>query len=275
MKTILKYAGNKHRIMPSIVTNFGNMANVKRYFEPFCGSLGSALNSNISKEIEMFLSDINVEIIELYEEIKKSPINLENLVNSFPSDETGYYEIRNWDRHPNWPENKTQIERAARTLYLNKRGFNGLYRKNKKGFFTASWNKNLNPQKIDVLNHSDFINFINQNNIKISCLGWEDAIKNCGKNDLIYADPPYVDLKDHKKSFSGYVGNFEWEEQIRLRNTLIELSKKGAHVVVSNSWCEQTIELYKDWNISEIKAPRLMSSKSSSRGSISELVAWI
>ena len=48
------------------------------------------------------------------------------------------------------------------------------------------------------------------------------------------------------KTILKYAGNFKWEEQIRLRNTLIELSKKGAHVVVSNSWCEQTIELYKD-----------------------------
>lgn len=275
MKTILKYAGNKHRIMQSITNYFGDTTTIKRYFEPFCGSLGSALNSNISSKTEMLLTDFNVEIIELYDEIKKSPINLENLVNSFSSDEAGYYAIRDWDRHPDWPKNKTQIERAARTLYLNKRGFNGLYRKNKKGFFTASWNKNLNPQKIDILSHYDFISFINQSNVKISCLKWDEAIKSCGENDLVYADPPYVDLKDHKKSFSGYIGNFEWEEQIKLRDALVKLSKKGTRVVISNSWCEQTIELYKNWNIAEIKASRLMSSKSSSRGSISELVAWI
>lgn len=272
--TLLKYAGNKRKIMPSIVPFFGSWHCIKKYVEPFCGALGASLNANVPPHVRVELSDANSDIIELYEEVRLDPLRVEQLVNSFPRDEVTYYEIRAWDRDPLWPHNKTRSERAARTLYLNKIGFNGLYRTNRHGHFTTPWCRKPSTNPIDVTGHTQFIEFLrNKANIQIS--DWKDVVDSTGEGDLVYCDPPYVDLKDPKKDFTGYLGAFGWKEQILLKEKLEEANGRGARVVASNSWCEATLELYKDWNIECISAPRHLSAKASSRGDIKELLAWL
>lgn len=250
------------------------MDSIKKYIEPFCGALGASLNANIPSHVEIKLSDANNDIIDLYEEIKLDARAVETLVNTFSKDEKTYYEIRAWDRHPDWPSNKTRLERACRTLYLNKNCFNGLYRTNKHGYFTTPWCRHPSPNPIDVTNHTDFIDFL-RNRVDISRNDWRIPVESAGEGDLIYCDPPYVDLKDPQKDFKGYLGAFGWNEQVELENKLKEANKRGAKVIASNSWCDATLELYKEWNIESISAPRHLSGKASSRGDIKELCAWL
>lgn len=272
--TLLKYAGNKRRIMPQIIPFFGSMDSIKKYIEPFCGALGASLNANLPNNVEIKLSDANRDIIELYEEIKDDPKKVEDLANAFLRDEATYYEIRAWDREVGWPNNKTRLERAARTLYLNKNGFNGLYRTNRHGYFTTPWCRYPSPNPFDVTGHKEFIEFL-RSKAQVKLSDWRVPVEEAGEGDLIYCDPPYVNLRDPKKDFSGYLGAFGWNEQVELEKKLKEANKRGAKVVASNSWCEATLELYKDWNIESISAPRHLSAKASSRGDIKELCAWL
>ena len=271
--TVLKYAGNKSRLMDVIRPHLGTWEGTRRYVEPFCGALGSSLNAGIPDGIKIELSDANKELVELYEELRRAPEELEVLANSYATDEDSYYEIRAWDRSPGWPYNKTKLERAARTLYLNKRGFNGLYRINNKGFFTAAWCKNPTPRRIDVLSHKEFLSFLDKVHIKNR--DWKTIVDECGEGDVVYCDPPYVNTKEPTKNFAGYIGEFGWSSQKELKDSLLNASSRGARVVASNAWCKETVELYDGFAMKEITAHRSISANDGSRGKISELLAWL
>lgn len=272
--TILKYAGNKRKLMGVISPHLGTWNGVTRYVEPFCGALGSALNAPVPTGVDILLGDANRDIVELYEEVARDAKELQDAANAMATDEVSYYAYRAWDRDPLWPHNHTKLERAARTLYLNKRGFNGLYRTNKHGYFTTPWCRNPTPNAIDVTSHKGFISFV-QSRATIVNQDWKTTVQSTGQGDVVYCDPPYVDLKDPKRDFSGYLGAFGWKDQVALRDELEAANGRGARVIVSNSWCDATIELYDKWNRVAISAPRNLSAKASSRGTISELVAWL
>lgn len=260
--------------MNVIAPYLGSWVGVRRYVEPFAGALGSSLNAGVPQGVEVVLSDANRDLVELYEEVVRAPGEVEMMANGLPVDEEGYYFVRGWDREVGWPESRTKLERAARTLYLNKRGFNGLYRMNRHGYFTTPWGRNPNPKPIDVCGHVEFIDFVRQRG-PVKLCDWRGVVQGCGQGDVVYCDPPYVDLNDPKKDFGGYIGSFGWGEQVSLRDAVEAAVERGARVVMSNSWCEATLELYSKWNIVEISVGRHIASKATSRGKISELLAWL
>lgn len=272
--TVLKYAGNKRKLMDTIRPHLGDWQGVRRYVEPFCGALGSALNAGVPDGIEVHLSDANADLINLYREIARDPAAVESAANSLPPGEPGYYEVRGWDRQPGWPGNRSDLERAARCLYLNKRGFNGLYRTNRAGQFSTPWGRKAVPKPIDVVGHRDFVEFV-RSRASLSVAPWREVVAGCGEGDVLYCDPPYVDLKEPRKDFLGYIGGFGWSEQVALRTELEAAAERGARVVLSNSWCDATRELYAGWESMEIEAERYISSKGDGRGRVSEILAWL
>jgi DNA adenine methylase len=274
LTTVLKYAGNKRKLMAEIAPHLGGWEGVERYVEPFCGALGSALNAGVPEGVRVVLSDANAEVVNLHLEVARDPAAVEAAANSLPGGEDGYYAVRAWDRAPGWPGNRTLLERAARPLYLNKRGFNGLYRSNRRGEFSTPWGRKDNPGPIAVTSHADFCRFVRER-AEINCRDWRSAVRGCGPGDVVYCDPPYVDLKDPRKEFVGYIGSFGWSEQVALRDELEAAAARGARVVVSNSWCDATLELYGGWNHRSVQAERYISCKSEGRKPVMELVAWL
>ena len=234
--------------------------------------MGSALNANIPEGVKVVLSDANWELINFYNVVKSQPEKVEALANSWTHEENSYYEIRNWDRSEDWRERHSPLEIAARTIYLNKRCFNGLYRINVKGNFNSPWNRGKNFRKINVVDHVECLEFLQKIDITLS--DWSPIVENTFKGDLLYCDPPYVDTKNAKANFNGYMKRFGFSEQVELRDALIRASERGVKVVVSNSWCDETIELYKEFCIKEITASRTIGSTAGSRGTIKELLAW-
>lgn len=273
MRTLLKYAGNKRAVMDQIRPHLGFDTNTCRYIEPFGGALGAAANANPPPGVATVVSDANWELINLYREVIHDSDAVVAAANAWGTDEVSYYNVRDWDRSPHWREAHTALELAARTLYLNKRGFNGLFRINKKGQFTTPWNRNPAAKPITISGTEPFIEWLR--GITLLERDWSDAVADAGRGDVLYCDPPYVDLKDPRAEFGGYVGAFGWGSQVALRDALIAASKRGARVVASNSWCDATLELYEGFNIVEVTAPRSIGSRADSRGSISELLAWL
>jgi DNA adenine methylase len=269
--TVLKYAGNKRKLMDQIRPLLGGWEGIDRWVEPFCGSLGGALNAGIPEGVEAVLSDANGDVINLHLELARDPLAVELAANALPTGEAAYYEIRSWDREEGWPCGRTPLERAARCLYLNKRGFNGLYRTNRSGQFSTPWNRNANPRPIDVMGHRELLDLVRRHPPSVA--DWSDVVSSCGAGDLVYCDPPYVDPKDPRKEFLGYVGNFGWGEQVRLRDALEAAHARGARVVVSNSWCDATLELYAGWEVTELTAERYVSCRADGRRPVSEVLA--
>lgn len=259
--------------MGVIAPYLGDWVGVRRYVEPFAGALGSSLNAGVPGGVEVVLSDANRDLVDLYREVARDAVAVEEAANALPVGEAGYYAVRGWDREVGWPSSRTVLERAARTLYLNKRGFNGLYRVNRRGYFSTPWGRVDDPKPIDVCGHVEFIEFIRRWPVALS--DWRDVVRGCGEGDVVYCDPPYVDLKDPKRDFGGYIGAFGWSDQVVLRDELRLAAERGARVVASNSWCPATLELYDGWNVVEVSAPRHISARAASRGKVSELLAWL
>jgi DNA adenine methylase len=259
-KTILKWAGNKSKVMEKISTHFP--VHYSRYLEPFAGSLGSFLHSNVTRPA--LLNDLNKEIINLFES------KVANIANAYIKSKEEYYRIRNLDKEDNWLL-QDRFVRAARTVYVNKMCFNGLYRINKSGYNNVPYGSGRKGEVLPIKEAKNFSDAIK--NCVFSTLDYKTFLNDSKPNDLIYLDPPYVDLKDPEKEFGGYVGGFGWSEQKELVNKCKELKSKGCFVVVSNSYCDATLSLYEDFQINIIEAPRYISRKSENRKPVKEIVA--
>jgi len=273
-KTILKWAGNKTKVMSNIVSHFPESFDT--YVEPFAGALGAYLNADIDiTNTRVILNDLNKELINLYELFRKDCDKVLSILSSFKRDEKSYLEIRSWDKAESWNQ-RCQWEKAARTIYLNKQGFNGLYRINKKsGAFNVPYNKN--PRKGPYVTNEDAEKFINAiENVEFFSEDFETFMsRDFGQNCLYYLDPPYVDIKDPNKSFEGYLCSFGLSEQIILLEKSEEVAKQGNTVIISNSYCKTTESLYRQHEIHEILVNRTISANASSRGKVSEVVVKI
>lgn len=265
-KTILKWAGNKSKVMSQITPFFPKEYN--NYFEPFAGALGAFLHSDVTGNA--YLNDLNSELINLFECVRDDYLKVCNLANSIEKSKENYYEVRNLDRNPSWIETN-RFEKAARTVFLNKTCFNGLYRVNKSGFSNVPYGT---PRKGLVLPEAEAEAFSRAiSNVTFSNLDYNVFLQNVNAGDLVYMDPPYIDIKNPYAKFNGYVGQFGWEQQEQLISTAKNLAEKGAFVVISNSFCDASLELYKDFNIQTITAPRYISCKKNGRKPVLEIVA--
>ena len=271
-KTILKWAGNKSKVMPLITPHFPKTFGA--YVEPFAGALGSYLNSGVDPlEHDVHLCDLNSEIMNLYELFRQDWHKVMTIANELGRDSKSYYEIRAWDREDSWPS-IDMWQKAARTVYLNKQAFNGLYRTNKNtGYFNTPYCKKA--KKGDLVNEQVAIEFVKAiENVSIYNESFEDFLqRDFGDNALYYFDPPYVDLKNPNVHFEGYQCKFGLAEQIELEEWMENLSKKGHTVITSNSMCPTTKRLYRNYETHTIQVRRSIGAKASSRGMVDEIIA--
>src|SRR5699024_4105257 len=134
--------------------------------------------------------------------------------------------------------------KASRFIFLNKTGFNGLYRVNKSGYFNVPFGKYKNPDYINENTLRAVHNYLNKNKIEIQNIDFEKSLEDTAHGDFVYLDPPY-DTISKTSSFTSYDKNkFGKEEQLRLRNVFWDLYKKGCHVLLSNSNTEFINEIY-------------------------------
>ena len=269
----VKWVGGKRgllsQIIPLLPKSFNN------YFEPFVG--GGALFFEIYKmglleNKEIFLFDINAELINAYNIVKKYPNQLINELETFKQNHSKdfYYEVRSWDRQNDFLQ-RSDIQRASRFIYLNKTCFNGLYRVNKNNQNNVPMGSYKNPNICDyevILSASRALQ-----NVNILNASYKEILKYASKNDLIYFDPPYYPLTQ-TASFTSYSEfDFLEKQQIELYEVFKILSEKGCNVVQSNSDSKFINDLYHEYKIYEIiLANRNINSKISQRGKIQELL---
>jgi len=264
--TLVKWAGGKKQLLKQFKQFFPK--EIKRYFEPFVG--GGAVAFFLLKthpEIEtIYLSDINKELIITYNVVKRNIDELINLLNKYKSKHSKefYSKIREED-----VEKLTPIQIAARFIYLNKTCFNGLYRVNSKGKFNVPMGNYKNPGIFNEEELREISKLLQKDDIK--ALQFYDAVKDVNKGDFIYFDPPYYPLK--KESFTTYTKEqFLEKEQKMLAELFKELDKKGCKVMLSNSDTPFIKELYKEYNISFVKANRMINCDATKRGKVNEVV---
>lgn len=269
-KPFVKWAGGKRQIIDKLLKLVPIEYNT--YYEPFVG--GGALLFELSPKTAV-INDSNKELMNVYKILSTDTGYEETLklLNTYEKkhDEKFYYKIRNLDKDPEKFSKLTDYERAARTIYLNKACFNGLYRVNSKGQFNVPFNKKLKINTYDGQNMTLAYVYFQSNNITMLNTDFEEAVKDAKKGDFIYFDPPYD--SENETTFNSYTEEgFGKDEQIRLSKVYKELSDRGCYVMLSNHNTTLINELYKDFNIHVITAKRNINSKGEKRGKVEEVI---
>ena len=254
---VLKWAGGKRQLLSVLMPLIPNDYN--RYFEPFLGAGAVLFELQPSKAI---VNDTNTELINVYNVIKDSSEELISLLYQYDKEhgEKFYYSIRNLDRDQNGFSLLSDVEKAARTVYLNRTCYNGLYRVNRKGFFNTPLGHNSSIQIVNEKSIRAISDYLNKNSIKILNGDYKKAIKGIRKNDFVFLDPPYYPIK--KDYFLRYGSNlFGEEEQKDLKECCDILNQKGIRFIQTNSNCDEVKELYKDYRHIEVDVRRCINAK--------------
>jgi DNA adenine methylase len=261
MVPFLKWPGGKRWLM----TKFGHYfpQSFNRYFEPFLGGAAGFFFLNPSRST---ISDINVELVNLYHVMRDSPVALAQAMQIHQKlhDKNYYYSIRNADYDD-------PIKVASRFLYLNRTCFNGMYRVNSAGQFNVPIGTKQNCI-FDIAQFPVYATRLKNANI-ISC-DFEDTINECGLNDLVFADPPYT-LSHSQNSFIKYNEHlFTWADQNRLLKSLCSARSRGAIIIATNANYEPLKKMYTDsgFYVKVLKRFSVISGKAEKRQKQEELL---
>ncbi|MBS5367121.1 MAG: DNA adenine methylase [Streptococcus mitis] len=268
LQPFTKWTGGKRQLLPVIRELMPKKYN--RYFEPFVG--GGALFFDLAPK-DAVINDFNAELINCYQQIKDNPQELIEIlkVHQEYNSKEYYLDLRSVDRDERI-DMMSEVQRAARILYMLRVDFNGLYRVNSKNQFNVPYGRYKNPKIVDENLVSAISTYLNNNQIEIKKGDFEKAVLDVQPGDFVYFDPPYIPLSE-TSAFTSYTHEgFSYDDQVRLRDTFKKLSDTGAYVMLSNSSSFLVEELYQDFNIHYVEATRTNGAKSSSRGRISEII---
>ena len=265
---ILKWVGGKRQLLDSIEPLIPKFST---YYEPFVGGGAVLFSRQPDKAV---VNDSNPELINVYLTIKNEPEALIQKLKEHKenSSEEYYYSVRALDRDKSVFENMTNVERAARIIYLNKTCYNGLFRVNSAGEFNSPWGRYNNPNITNETTIMALHTYLNKTNIIIKCGDYRDALRGIRKGAFVYFDPPYMPISS-SASFTGYTaGGFGEQEQIVLKEQCDALNAKGIKFLLSNSACPFIEELYKEYIIEHVNAKRTINANPEKRGEIEEVL---
>lgn len=289
VKPFLKWAGGKGQLLSEIEKYypFGNRG-ITKYAEPFVGG-GAVLFDILSKYDldEVYISDINAELINTYSTIRDDIDKLIDMLmvmqNEFVpknKDDRKLYYLAKRERFNDLKvtgNENISVEKAALMIFLNKTCFNGLFRVNRKGLFNVPMGSYKNPMICDEENLRAVSEKLQ--NVMIVCGDYRESADFIDDDTFVYFDPPYRPITD-TASFTAYTENsFNDEEQIELAKFVDEMHRKGAKVVISNSDPKNSNteddffdNIYSSHKIKRVKATRMINCNSEARGKITELL---
>jgi DNA adenine methylase len=263
-KPFLKWAGGKSKLVPILSSFLGKEG---RLVEPFVGSGAVFMGTEFN---EYFLCDSNPDLIGLFNNLKSSSeVVIQQVSNIFEgkfNTESAFYDLRT-----EFNELSSQdLRKSVLFVYLNKHAFNGLCRYNSKGFFNVPYGRYSSPtapiKEMELFSRKAKL-------AEFKCIDFSSTFDLLREGDVVYCDPPYVPLSI-SSNFTAYSKNSFNEDSQRLLASLAENAKnKNVRVVISNHDTEFTRSLYSMSTIHEIQVHRSISSKSSTRGQVSEIIA--
>jgi len=269
-----------------------------QYFEPFLGSGALFFDLESRDKIDghsAWLTDVNRDLLGTYCAIAENAEAVIAELNAHErqhreSAQEHFYRVRdllfNPQRGPLFgkssaaPIENYSAALAAMFIYLNRTGFNGLFRLNSRGEFNVPAGRYINPRICDADNIRAVAAVIGTGTVKIGYGSFELVLKRAKKGDLLYFDPPYAPLSE-TANFTGYTAfGFSNDDQRQLQKVVIELARRGCHVIVSNSTAPIIRELYESNRTARraglrahrVPARRAINSKATHRGDVAEYI---
>lgn len=270
-KPFLKWVGGKTQLLGQIHQYLPEKFN--EYYEPFLG--GGAVFFSLNPK-KAYLNDLNPHLMDLYKHVRD---NLKGLINELDKLQDEYVTLEHEDRKKlyykkrdeyNQIKYKANIKKSALLIFLNKTGFNGMYRENPRGEFNIPHGRNGLKKLYNLDQIKDASMALKS--AELSAEPYNVAIAKAKKGDFIYLDPPYWPLTK-TANFTNYIGqDFVIEEQHILKDFIDELTDLGCKVMMSNSNTDMLKTLYNKYNIYEVSANRFINCKPNGRGKITELL---
>lgn len=266
----LKWVGGKRQIMDVLIGAIEPVHPFARFHEVFVGggALFFELHNRGWLRSGARLCDINPHLVEAYRVVRDDVETLiarlvEHQEQHAHGGEAHYYAVRK-------AVPGSAVDRAARLLYLNRTGFNGLYRENSRGEFNVPFGRYTNPKiaRAAALRATSR----SLQGVEVAVASFEQVLDHAAPGDLVYCDPPYEPLSD-TPSFTAYSkAPFGPAQQVRLAEVAHELSERGVRVMLSNSWTESNLERYRGLSTQAVSATRLVNRDAVGRGAIRELL---
>jgi DNA adenine methylase len=241
----LRYPGGKSKLLFFLANLLPQSDRIKgRYIEPFVG--GGSVFLYIQPE-RAILSDLNEELIDLYKGIRNYPHKVWETFASFPSGKETYYRVRDEEY-----EDKPLYYRAARTLYLNRTCFKGMWRHNPSGNFNVGYG---GEERRWVITHDSIVELSRRlRKATLVHSDFELILDRCSDGDFVFLDPPYKPGEKEMSEAHYINGKFSFEDQVRLSGKLKELARKNSvNWLMTNSSNREICELYNDFNV--VKVP--------------------
>ena len=293
VRPFLKWAGGKRQLLPYIrqlyPTDFG------AYHEPFVGSgavFFDLYNRGLLVDRQASLVDNNADLLGCYlmvrEQVESIIRHLARLAGEYRQDpKAHYYRVRDEQFNPQrrrifngmGPDSSRYTPAlAAKLIYLNRTGFNGLFRLNSRGLFNVPLGRYSNPRICDRENLRLVSRALTEARAHISQAGFESVLDHAEVGDFLYFDPPYAPLSRTALFTSYTAAGFSPADQTRLQAVVVELARRGCWVVLSNSTAPEIADLY-DGNPAadaaglkayQVPARRAINSNASRRGQVME-----
>ena len=264
---VLKWVGGKRQLLQTLIPMLPKK--ITSYCEPFLG--GGAMLFHLQPK-KALINDINANLILVYEVIRDDVENLINALSKYQNDSETFYAVRDLDRDKIKYAALSEVERAARIIYLNKTCYNGLYRVNNAGEFNTPFGSYKSPNIVNAPVLKAVSKYFNSADITITSLDYSEVLTSITPKTFVYLDPPYDPVSD-TANFTGYVkGGFSREDQIKLRDCCNDLNERKIKFMLSNSATDFIREIYANYNITTVNAKRAVNSVASKRGDVEEVV---
>lgn len=284
MKPFVKWAGGKRQILEEIIKQIKEASDGLEnftFYEPFVG--GGIVFLTLANK-RTVINDLNSELINCYLVIRDNPVELmkelkKHSDNFKKGNDSYYYEVREWDRLSTFKD-RSNIEKVARTIFLNKTCYNGLYRVNLKGEFNTPVGRYVEPSLYNEANILEISNYLKKNKVKIRQGTYAKALRDIKDGDIVYLDPPY-DYGDDDGFTQYQKEGFTFEDFKEMKKVCDECLDKGANVIISNNNTPPVIKLFEsdpryviNYGIKKIKTKRYINCKGNMRNTGDEIIIW-
>lgn len=265
----LKWAGGKARMADAVCRRLPRK--IRTYYEPMIG--GGAVFIRLAKESRFeraIIGDVNEELVTTWKVVRDDVSGLmAELQDSgdYVYRKDAYLAVRDRAR-----ADMTDVQTAARFIYLNKTCFNGLYRVNRLGEFNVPFGRYKDPVICDSANLLAVSKLLK--GVRIEVKDFDKCIEKAEPRDAVYLDPPYVPVSE-TSSFTGYTaGGFDEDDHRRMARAFGRLSKRGVRIVLSNSVAPLCKELYGGYDYDLVTGSRSIGGPASYRGTAGEMVVF-
>lgn len=253
-KPILKWAGGKTQLLGELLPKTPDV--YSKYIEPFFG--GGAMFFALQPE-EAVIADSNPELINMYEQVANSLDEVIKYLRNYDNSSETFYTIRSQE----WMS-LSKEEAAARTIFLNKTCFNGLYRVNKNGQFNVPYGKYKNPNICDV--DTLYKASVLLKNATIVCGDYKSVLsEHACKGDFVFLDPPYLPVSEYA-DFKRYTKEqFYEDDHVEMAKEIERLHELGCHTILTNSNHPLVHDLYSAYPIEVLSTKRHISCSGKNR----------